>query len=116
MDRWNSLRRLDMGAAYGLTSRVLIRELPAISDCGLWDVLQRGPSRPTSALITDIGNDLFYGATVTEILAWVTSAIDRLAARDARIVMTLLPLDVADTISPWRFPADAWHDVSQLHT
>jgi hypothetical protein len=97
------LAALGHGRSYGLTSRVLIRELPAIGDCGLWDVLQRGTSRPTSALITDIGNDLFYGATVNEILAWVTSAIDRLVARDARIVMTLLPLDVADTISPWRF-------------
>ena len=97
------LAALGHGRSYGLTSRVLIRELPAISNCGLWDVLQRGPSRPTSALSTAIGNDLFYGATVSEILAWVTSSIDRLAARDARIVMTLLPLDVADTISPWRF-------------
>jgi hypothetical protein len=86
-----------------MASRVLIRELPGISDCGIWQALEQAPPAPTRALITDIGNDVFYGASTDEILGWVELALDRLAAHDARVVMTLLPTDNARHISAWRF-------------
>jgi hypothetical protein len=97
------LAALGHGRSYGMTSRVLIRELPGIDECGLWEALERMPPRPTSALVTDIGNDVFYGASVEQILGWVERALDRLAAHNARIVMTLLPTDNAARISAWRF-------------
>jgi hypothetical protein len=97
------LAALGHGRSYGMTSRVLVRELPSIERCGIWQTLEAAPSLPTSALITDIGNDVFYGASVDEILGWVEQSLDRLAAYDARVVMTLLPTDNAERISAWRF-------------
>jgi len=97
------LAALGGGRSYGMTSRVLVRELPAISECGLWDALETAGGRPTSALVTDIGNDLFYGASPVEIVAWVELALDRLARHEARTVLTLLPADNAEAISAWRF-------------
>jgi hypothetical protein len=94
---------LGHGRSYGWTSRVLVRELPGIDQCGIWEALDDSPPAPTCALITDIGNDVFYGASADEILGWVERALDRLAAHDARVVMTLLPTDNATNISAWRF-------------
>jgi hypothetical protein len=97
------LAALGHGRSYGWNSRVLVRELPGIDQCGIWQALDRGSPAPTWALITDIGNDVFYGATVAEIRGGVERARDRLAAHDARVVMTLLPTDNAARISAWRF-------------
>jgi hypothetical protein len=97
------LAALGAGRSYGMASRVLVRELPGIDDCALWEALDRGPRRPTSALVTDIGNDIFYGASADQIVGWVERALDRLSAHDARIVMTLLPAGNAEQISAWRF-------------
>lgn len=97
------LAALGAGRSYGVTSRVLVRELPGIDGCGIWDALARGPRLPTAALVTDIGNDIFYGASVEQILGWVERALDRLAEHDAQIVMTLLPADNSAQISAWRF-------------
>ena len=97
------LAALGAGRSYGMTSRVLVRELPGIDGCALWEALDRSPRRPTSALVTDIGNDIFYGASADQIVGWVERALDRLAAHDAQIVMTLLPADNAGQISAWRF-------------
>jgi hypothetical protein len=97
------LAALGHGRSYGLTSRVLVRELPGIDECGIWQALDAGPHAPTWALVTDIGNDVFYGASTDEILGWVERALDRLAAHEARVTLTLLPTDNAQRISAWRF-------------
>ncbi|MEX2139756.1 MAG: hypothetical protein WD894_10880 [Pirellulales bacterium] len=94
---------LGAGRSYGVTSRVLVRELPGIDGCALWDALASRSRLPTSALLTDIGNDIFYGATVEQIVGWVERSLDRLAKHNATIVMTLLPADNAEQISAWRF-------------
>src|SRR5438270_1664562 len=70
------LAALGHGRSYGLRSRVFGRELPGITGCGLWgDVAARGPAE-TAALVTDIGNDLLYGASVPTILGWVAESLD----------------------------------------
>jgi hypothetical protein len=97
------LAALGAGRSYGMASRVLVRELPGIEGCGLWDALAGVQPLPTAALVTDIGNDIFYGATVEQIVSWVNRALDRLSVHEARIVMTLLPADNARQISAWRF-------------
>jgi hypothetical protein len=71
------------GRAYGRWSRVAIRGLPAIVDCGLWRALDRGTAPATYALVTDIGNDLAYGATAAELAGWVGTCVERLAALGA---------------------------------
>jgi hypothetical protein len=97
------LAALGHGRSYGLRSRVLGRELPGITVCGLWDELAVRPAARTAALVTDIGNDLLYGASVSSILGWVAECLDRLSAVDARTVITLLPLASVGGLSEWRF-------------
>jgi hypothetical protein len=97
------LAALGHGRSYGLRSRVLGRELPGITACGLWDALAARPPAETAAVVTDIGNDLLYGASVPTILSWVAETLDRLTALGARTVMTLLPLASVEALSEWRF-------------
>ncbi len=80
------------GRSYGKASRVLSRKLPGIVECGLWEVLAGRPALPTSALVTDIGNDVLYDEPLDRIVGWVDCCLARLAALDARIVVTRLPL------------------------
>jgi hypothetical protein len=91
------------GRSYGLPSNFLGRTLPGIVHCGLWKSLADRPKLPTTALVTDIGNDLMFGAPVTQIADWVEASLDRLQAADAKVVMTLLPLGSAHRLSPSRF-------------
>ncbi len=91
------------GRSYGHYSRVLIRGLPSILECGLWDQLARRPRLPTSALITDIGNDVMYGAEVSQILSWIEECLRRLQAYDARIVLTGLPIANLARIQGWQY-------------
>ncbi len=93
------------GRSYGAPSRVLWRGLPAIVECGLWAALDRGPPRPTYALVTDIGNDVMYGASVDEIAAWARACLERLAAHGARTVLSLLPMESLSRLRPWQFRA-----------
>ncbi len=92
------------GRSYGAWSRFLFaRRLPGIAGCGLWRELGRRPPLPTFALVTDVGNDLAYGAGVAATAGWVEACLDRLAAPkaevDAEIVMTLLPLARLERLS-----------------
>lgn len=97
------LAALGHGRSYGLTSRVFGRELPGIRRCGLWDDLAARPPAETAALVTDVGNDLLYGASVSEILTWVSESLDRLASHRARTILTLLPLESVESLSDWRY-------------
>jgi hypothetical protein len=97
------LAALGHGRSYGLRSHVLGRELPGIIRSGLWDALTAGRPVQTAALVTDIGNDLLYGASVASILDWVRESLDRLAAVEARTVLTLLPLSSVESLSEWRY-------------
>jgi hypothetical protein len=87
------------GRSWGTWSRFLfVRHLPGIAQCGLWRELEERPSLPTLALLTDVGNDLLYGARVEEIVGWVEACLDRLGA-ETEIVMTLLPLARLERLS-----------------
>ena len=90
------------GRSFGMTSRVLGRSLPAITDCELWNSLKARPQLPTTALVTDIGNDLLYGASVDQIVAWVQRCIDNLADCD-RLLLTALPMESLVKVGPSRY-------------
>jgi len=92
------------GRSYGTWSRlVLVRGLPGIAGCGLWDALAaRSEHSRTYALVTDIGNDVGYGAQPAEIAGWVETCLERLAALGARTAMTLLPLASLQRLSRWK--------------
>jgi hypothetical protein len=89
------------GRSYGTWSRFLFaRGLPGILDCGLWQELDGLPPLPTIALVTDVGNDLIYGADAATVASWVESCLDRLAGQSAETVLTLLPLPRLETLTP----------------
>lgn len=91
------------GRSYGLYARLLGRGLPGIIQCGLWRDLEARPRLPTTALLTDVGNDVMYGAKVEEILSWVETCLERLAKHDAEVVVTGLPLVNLPKLGPIRY-------------
>lgn len=94
---------LGHGRSYGRTTRILGRELPGILQCDLWPALNQAPRVPTTALVTDIGNDLLYEESVEDISAWLADCFDRLLAADAQVAVTFLPVDNLKTLSRARF-------------
>lgn len=98
------LAALGHGRSYGSWSRLAwVRLLPGIVQCGLWEELERRPFLPTVALVTDVGNDLLYGAPVPRIAGWVATCLERLARQDAELIVSLLPLATLEKISPVRY-------------
>jgi hypothetical protein len=91
------------GRSYGRTSCVFGRSLPGILECGLWDELSRRPALPAAALVTDIGNDILYGAGADQIAAWVAQCLTRLRAVCERIVITELPLARVASVTPRQY-------------
>lgn len=93
------------GRSYGSKSHFLAqaRSLPGISDCDLWTELSQRDALPTTALVTDIGNDLLYGYSPEEIASWVEQCLDRLDKINARCAVTRLPVENLDQLSPWWF-------------
>jgi hypothetical protein len=91
------------GRSYGLVSRVLMRTLPSILNCGLWEDLARRPPVPTAGLLTDIGNDLLYGASVPCIVEWLDECLSRLTPHCTRLVVTALPLERLQTLTARQF-------------
>ena len=94
---------LGLGRSYGMESRVLARTLPGILDSGLWRALEERPPLPTRALVTDVGNDILYGAPPPRILEWVEEAVRRLRRVTDDVVVTGLPLDSIRRLSPAKF-------------
>lgn len=91
------------GRSYGWYARILGRGLPSIIDCGLWRDLAARPRLPTTALLTDIGNDVMYGAHVEDILRWIETCLERLTKYEAELILTGLPLANLATIGPIRY-------------
>ena len=96
---------LGLGRSYGMNSRVLARTLPSILDCGLWRALAAMPPAPTRAVVTDVGNDILYGAPSSLILEWVAEVVDRLRRTTPDVVITGLPLASLRQLSNARFLA-----------
>ena len=94
---------LGRGRSYGLRASLLWRSLPGILQCGIWEALAARPQLPTTALITDIGNDLLYQASVDNIVTWVERCCDRLAPLAERLALTGLPICNLQKISNGRF-------------
>jgi hypothetical protein len=93
------LAALGHGRSYGAQSRVLGRALPGILESGLWRELESRPQVVTRGLVTDVGNDIFYGFPPEQVLAWVAEAIVRLRRFTTDITVTDLPLANAQRMS-----------------
>ncbi len=94
---------LGHGRSYGRNTRIMGVGLPGIAHCGLWQNLTSGRQLPTAALVTDIGNDLLYEEPVDRIVGWLEACLDRLAAADAKITITNLPIANVQKLSPAKF-------------
>lgn len=91
------------GRSYGQTSRFLLRTLPGILQCGMWSYLQGQPEREQRALVTDVGNDLLYGATVEQTQAWVQACIERLHASCRLMTLVGVPCEGVARLPAPRF-------------
>ena len=91
------------GRSYGQDSSVLGKKNSGIFPCALWQDLQRRPTLPTAALITDIGNDILYGVSTDQMLAWVEGCLDRLADVGAATIVTQLPAESIERLGERRF-------------
>jgi hypothetical protein len=91
------------GRSFGMWNRVLGYSVPGIVQCGLWDALAARTNVPTAALITDVGNDLLYGASAPTILGWVETCLARLRPQCEQIVVTELPLTSLARLTSARF-------------
>ncbi len=87
------LAALGFGRSYGATSRVFVRSLPGILECGLWQALESMQQVPTRAIVTDVGNDIMYGFSAEQILEWVGEVLVRLGRITRDIILTDLPLE-----------------------
>ena len=96
---------LGLGRSYGMESRVLARTLPGILHSGLWNALAERPPVPTRALVTDVGNDILYGAPPAQILGWVEESLHRLRRFTDDIVVAGLPLDPIRRLSRGKYLA-----------
>jgi len=91
------------GRSYGLKSWFLGRSLPPILECRLWNELTLRSNVPTTAMITDIGNDILFNVPVPVIAAWIETVLDRLEPAKSRVSMTLLPVTSAVKVGEFRF-------------
>lgn len=96
------------GRSYGQRSSLLARALPGLLDCGLWRALDERPPAPTYALITDVGNDLAYGAEVEQIAGWLDETLARLARHRADTVLTGMPVSTIARLTPWQLELFQW--------
>ncbi len=93
------------GRSYGMCSKILFRSLPGITQSQLLSHLQdvENSGRPSYVLITDIGNDILYGADPETIAEWLEVCLELLCSPNTQVVITQLPLASARSLSPGRF-------------
>jgi hypothetical protein len=93
------------GRGYGVNTRVAARRLPSILGSGLWRGLDRHGGAASVALVTDVGNELLYGARSILVASWVRETVWRLADRGATIAITRLPMAGIAEVGPVRYRA-----------
>ena len=93
------------GRGYGVNTRVAARRLPSILRSGLWRGLDRHGGEAPFALVTDVGNELLYGARAELVASWVRETVWRLADRGATIAITRLPMAGIATVGAVRYRA-----------
>lgn len=75
---------MGFGRSYGKESRFLLKKSLGIFQSKIWDALAQQKSFPTTAFMTDIGNDLAYEVPVDQLMEWVEDGVVRLQHLDAK--------------------------------
>ena len=91
------------GRGYGVTSWVLGRRLAPILGCGIWESLALRPKIRTVTVLTDIGNDLVFGAKSEQVASWVQRCLEQLGPVSQQTIMTELPLASILKLGAFRF-------------
>ena len=91
------------GRSYGQDSSFFGKKICGILQSGVWDHLLCNPHVSTDALVTDVGNDIVYGASVQQVLSWIHETLYRLRSMRANVVMTNLPIGPIRALSKMRF-------------
>jgi hypothetical protein len=92
------------GRSFGAPwSTVLVRKLPGLLHCGLWEAVRHSPPVPGVALVTDIGNDILYEFPVDQIAGWIEQCFDQLQSAASKIVTTALPIQNLEDLSAARY-------------
>ncbi|MGC4002483.1 MAG: hypothetical protein QM811_04805 [Pirellulales bacterium] len=76
------LTTLGLGRSLDRSTHVFGRGLPGILHAGIWRSWENSAAAPTFGLLTDVGNDYFYGATTDQIVGWTRACLARMR-RDA---------------------------------
>jgi hypothetical protein len=80
------------GRSYGQQSKFFGKIFSGILQSGLWEAMDRARPLPTVAIMADVGNDLAYEAPLDTIVEWIETALERLTARGAHVVLNNIPL------------------------
>lgn len=94
---------LGRGRSYGVRSSLLGRGLGGLVHSRMWDSLANAPRMPTTALLTDVGNDLLYGVRTDTTLQWAETCVHRLAASADEVIVLGLPLARIRNLRAWQF-------------
>lgn len=94
---------LGLGRSYGAPSKLWLRGLPGILECGLWRRLDELPAMPSVGIVSDVGNDILYGYPSEQILDWVGEAVTRLQKHTDQIALTSLPQGRVDRLTERQF-------------
>ncbi len=97
------LSAMGNGRSYGKESRFIEKKYLGIFFSGIWDEIKNDFQTPTTAFLTDIGNDLAYEVSVETILGWVETCLDRLDSVSAKVVLSDLPMNVLRDVSESRY-------------
>lgn len=94
---------MGFGRSYGQESSFLGKKILGIFQNNLWDKLQRDSLTPTTAFVTDIGNDLAYEVPVERVVEWIEACLDRLESVGAQIVLSDLPMSAIRDVGTARY-------------
>lgn len=94
---------LGHGRSYGLPSRLLGRGLAGILASPVWAATAGGDRERTTAILMDVGNDLFYGVPVPLLLAWIDLCLQRLGERAGEVAVVGIPMAALHRLRPWQF-------------
>ena len=91
------------GRSYGRETRFMGMEFIGHTDSTMWQAASQPSDIPSIAFLTDIGNDIAYGSPPDELLAWVTTVIERLSAHCEHFAISRLPTGSIARLGRFRF-------------
>jgi len=93
------------GRGYVIRGGIFNVTYPPILNCGILETARnkRKKNQPVVALITDIGNDIMYGASPEEIIAGLQYLLNTFDEFATNIFITSIPIDLKNDIGEFYF-------------